>query len=130
MFNHTFLARLFLIGLGAIGLYTAASGRSPEEISLLPCIFYSLTDLICPGCGMTRACIALVQGQFYAAWHYHPFSFLIVGLAIAAALFPMRLRNTWHRRSLATQNLIVIGGIILCLSIWLIKIKSTLGTEF
>ena len=130
MFNHTFLARLFLIGLGAVGLYTAVSEISAEAVSLIPCIFHSLTELVCPGCGMTRACVALVHGKFGAAWHYHPFSFLIVGLAIAVAFFPMRLRDTWSRRSLATQNVIVIGGIILCLSLWLIKIKDTLGPEF
>lgn len=122
MLNHTSLSRLFLIGLGVVGLYTAVSGLAPKEVSLIPCIFHSLTDLVCPGCGMTRACLALTQGQFTDAWHYHPFSFLIVGLAIAAAFFPMWLKNTWNRRSSATQNLIVIGGIILCLSIWLIKI--------
>ncbi len=122
MFNHTFLARLFLIGLGGVGLYTAMSEMSVREVSLIPCIFHSLTDLVCPGCGMTRACLALVQGKFGAAWDYHPFSFLLVGLAVSVAFFPMWLKHTWNRRSPVTQNLIVIGGIILCLSIWLIKI--------
>ena len=77
---------------------------------------------------MTRACIALVQGKFGAAWGYHPFSFLIVGLAILVAFFPTWLKNTWTRCSPITQNLIAIGGIILCLSIWLIKIHQ--GLEF
>ena len=127
MFNHTFLARLLLIGLGTVGLYTAVSGMTPEEVSLIPCIFHSLTDLACPGCGMTRACLALVRGKFGVAWSYHPFSFLIVGLAIPAAFFPMWLKSTWARRSTTTQNLIAISGIILCLSIWIIKIRDSLG---
>ena len=124
MFNHTFLARLFLIGLGLVGLYTVVSEISTKDVSLIPCIFYSLTQLACPGCGMTRACVALVQGKFGIAWSYHPFSFFVVGLAIAAAFFPMRLKQTWHRCSSVTQNLIVISGIILCLSIWLIRIGN------
>ena len=124
MFSHTFLARLFLVGLGVIGLYTVVSEISPAEVSLIPCVFHSLTELVCPGCGMTRACIALVQGKFGAAWCYHPFSFLVVGLAIAAAFFPMRLKSTWTRCPPATQNLIVISGIILCVSIWLIRIGN------
>ena len=124
MFNHTFLARLFLIGLGAVGLYTAVSEISTENVSLIPCIFHSLTKLACPGCGMTRACVALVQGKFGIAWYYHPFSFLVVGLAIASAFFPMRLKQRWRRYSSATQNLVVISGIILCLSIWLIRIGN------
>lgn len=128
MFNNTLLARLLLIGLGVIGLYTAMSEISPAAVTLIPCIFHSVTDIPCPGCGMTRACVALVQGKFGTAWDYHPFSFFLIGLAIAAAFFPVGLKNTWTRRSLGTQNLIVIGGIILCLSIWLIKIKNSLGT--
>lgn len=128
MLNHTLLARLFLIGLGVIGLYTAMSEISPAGVTLIPCIFHSVTDIPCPGCGMTRACVALVQGKFGVAWNYHPFSFLIVGLAIAAAFFPIRLKNTWNRHLPATRNLIVIGGIIFCLSIWLIKIYA--GLEF
>ena len=122
MFNHTSLSRLFLIGLGVVGLYTAASGLPSKEVSLIPCIFHSLTDLVCPGCGMTRACIALVHGQFGVAWSYHPFSFLIVGLAIAAAFFPLWLKNIWARCSPAIQNVIAIGGIVLCLSIWIHKL--------
>lgn len=122
MFNHTLLARLFLIGLGAVGLYTAMSKIPSEDISLIPCIFHSFTELACPGCGMTRACVALVQGKFGVAWYYHPFSFFLVGLVIAAAFFPMRLKNTWDSCSSGTQNLIAISGIILCLSIWLIRI--------
>ncbi|MDE0398660.1 MAG: DUF2752 domain-containing protein [Candidatus Poribacteria bacterium] len=124
MFNHTFLARLFLIGLGLVGLYTVVSEISTKDVSLIPCIFHSLTQLACPGCGMTRACVALVQGKFGIAWSYHPFSFFVVGLAIAAAFSPMRLKQTWYRCSSVTQNLIVISGIILCLSIWLIRIGN------
>ena len=128
MLNHTSLARLFLIGLGAIGLYTAMSEISPAGVTLIPCIFHSVIDIPCPGCGMTRACIAFVQGKFGVAWNYHPFSFFVVGLAIAAAFFPVWLKNIWTRHSPGTRNLIVIGGIIFCLSIWLIKICS--GLEF
>ncbi len=122
MLNHTSLSRLFLIGLSVVGLYTAASGLAPKEVSLIPCIFHSLTDLVCPGCGMTRACLALTQGQFADAWGYHPFSFLIVGLAIAAAFFPMWLKKAWARCSPVTQNVIAGGGIVLCLSIWIHKL--------
>ena len=122
MFNHTSLSRLFLIGLGVVGLYTAVSEISLAKVSVIPCIFYSLTDLVCPGCGMTRACIALVHGQFGAAWSYHPFSFLIIGLAIVMAFFPIWLKKAWTRCSPGIQNVIAVGGIVLCLSIWIHKL--------
>ena len=122
MFNRTFLTRLFLIGLGVIGLYTASAEMALEDVSLIPCLFHLVTDVPCPGCGMTRACLAITHGHFGDAWHYHPFSFLIIGLAIGAALFPIRLKNTWSRCSPVTRNVIAISGIVLCLSVWVHKL--------
>ena len=74
------MARLFLLGLGVVGLYTTWSEKSPEDISLIPCVFQTITTVPCPGCGMTRGCIALSQGKFTDAWSYHPFSFSLSGL--------------------------------------------------
>ena len=122
MFNHILLARLFLIGLGVVGVYTTISETSPAEVSLIPCILHLVTDIPCPGCGMTRACIALAQGHFADAWRYHPFSYLIIGLAIGSAFFPMLLKNTWTCCSPSTRNTIAIGGIVLCLSTWIYKL--------
>ena len=122
MFNHTFLARLFLIGLGVVAVYATISEMSPAEISLIPCILHLVTDIPCPGCGMTRACIALTHGHFADAWGYHPFSYLIIGLAIVSAFFPVWLKNTWTRCSPSTRNTIAIGGIVLCLSTWIYKL--------
>jgi hypothetical protein len=42
--------------------------------SLWPCVFASSTGLPCPGCGMTRATAALLQGRWGLAINYHPFS--------------------------------------------------------
>lgn len=122
MFNHIFLARLFLIGLGIVGIYTTILEIPPAEISLIPCILHLVTDIPCPGCGMTRACIALTHGHFADAWHYHPFSYLIIGLAIGSAFIPTWLKSTWIRCSSVSQNTIAIGGIVLCLSIWIYKL--------
>ena len=37
-----------------------------------PCVFLWLTGIPCPGCGMTRAWIAVLRGQLTAAFAYHP----------------------------------------------------------
>ena len=122
MFNHTFLARLFLIGLGVVGIYTTISEISPADVSLIPCILHLVTDVPCPGCGMTRACIALTHGHFADAWRYHPFSYLIIGLTIGSAFFPMWLKNAWTHCSSITRNTIAVGGVVLCLSTWIYKL--------
>ena len=122
MFNHTFLARLFLIGLSVVGIYTTISEISPADVSLIPCILHLVTDVPCPGCGMTRACLALTQGHFADAWRYHPFSYLIIGLTIGSAFFPMWLKNAWTHCSSITRNTIAVGGVVLCLSTWIYKL--------
>ena len=40
----------------------------------LPCVFHEVTDLYCPGCGMTRAFLAILQLDFYQAIRYNLFS--------------------------------------------------------
>lgn len=47
------------------------------------CAFRHLTGIPCPLCGGTRACAALANGDFLAAWQLNPG--LMVLLAIAAA---------------------------------------------
>ena len=44
MFNHTFLARLFLIGLSVVGIYTTISETSPADVSLI--ILHLVTDVM------------------------------------------------------------------------------------
>ena len=38
----------------------------------IPCLFHTLTGLQCPGCGVSRMLLSLLQLDFAAAWHYHP----------------------------------------------------------
>ena len=38
----------------------------------LPCLFYQITGLMCPGCGNSRAALALLRLDFAAAWGYNP----------------------------------------------------------
>ena len=41
----------------------------------LPCLFELAFGIPCPGCGMTRAALALLQLDFAAAFSYHPMIF-------------------------------------------------------
>jgi hypothetical protein len=118
MFTNTGLARLFLLGLAGIGFYLAFSSSSGEELAIIPCPFRLATDLECPGCGMTRSCLSLVRGDFAAAWHLNPFSFLLVGLAVAVGIFSERTRSLWERMSPLSRALCFIIPLALCLGRW------------
>lgn len=50
----------------------------------IPCIFYKITGLQCPGCGISRMFMALFRFDFKAAAHYNLFilSLLPFGLAL------------------------------------------------
>lgn len=42
----------------------------------IPCMFNRLTGWKCPGCGVTRMCMALLQWNWKAAFYYHPMLFV------------------------------------------------------
>lgn len=43
----------------------------------IPCIFHKITNLYCPGCGATRMVISIINLNFYKAFKYNPFLFII-----------------------------------------------------
>ncbi len=63
-------------GLGAL-YYFFLRGWLPE----IPCFFLSVLGIYCPGCGGTRAVIALFQGRFLLSLWYHPLVLYFVIIA-------------------------------------------------
>lgn len=58
------------------------------------CPFSYFFNVNCPGCGITRACLAAARLDFHAAWAYHPLFFLVGPTILYAAhrnLLPRRL---------------------------------------
>ena len=122
--NSVLLAKMFLILLVLAGIYIRLSGHAFETVYFLPCVFKGVTSIPCPGCGMTRACLAILQGEFSTAWRYHPFSFLLIGLSILIVFQPEYTQETWVAISLIKQKIIVSTLILLCLSLWLVHLKQ------
>lgn len=44
---------------------------------LIPCIWHTLFDIRCPGCGLTRAFICLLSFDVSAAWDSNPLIFIV-----------------------------------------------------
>lgn len=38
----------------------------------LPCVFNQITELKCPGCGVSRMCLALLRLDFNRAFYWNP----------------------------------------------------------
>lgn len=59
-----------VVGL-VVGLsYLWLVGFLPEDVEV--CTFHMATGLYCPGCGGTRAFLALFSGHVLKAFYYHP----------------------------------------------------------
>ena len=85
------------------------------------CPLLRTTGIPCPGCGLTRAVMLLLHGEFREALHFHAFApfFLIaiIGLALAA-LMPASViqpvishTELWERRTGFTT--IILAALIL-----------------
>lgn len=68
----------------------------------LPCPFHLLTGLDCPGCGVTRMCLALLRLDLSAAWAANPgmlvLSPLLLGLLSWHAVTYIRTGNRHFTR--------------------------------
>ena len=68
----------------------------------LPCPFHAVTGLLCPGCGVTRMCLALLRLDLSAAWSANPgmlvLSPLLLGLLSWHAVTYIRTGNRHFTR--------------------------------
>jgi len=75
---------LAMLGGGLLYFVIAALGWNP-----LPCPFLQVTGKPCPGCGMTRSCLAFLRGDFADVWLLNPFGpvfavfWAVVGFGVA-----------------------------------------------
>ncbi len=104
------LARLCLLvllgGLAYAALCTAL-GRG------LPCPFYTVTGLQCPGCGVTRMCLSLLRLDLRAAWRYNAgLLSLSPALLAAAALLARRYLQTGSRQPGKTAGVLLWACIV------------------
>ena len=57
----------------------------------IPCIFFKVTGLLCPGCGITRAIFALLNFDILSAMHYNLLAVLL--LPIILIYYILRIIN-------------------------------------
>ncbi len=69
--------------------------RGPGGVPWLPgCVFRKATGFECPGCGMTRASHAALNGDLAAAFAFNPLGMVLLPLALLA--FALELEG-WIR---------------------------------
>lgn len=87
---------------GGFGLLLAAGivyALLVERTGLaFPCAFRTLTHLLCPGCGVTRLCLALLRGDLAGAWQANP---ALLAMLPALAVLAVRLSLRYVREGSA-----------------------------
>ena len=65
---------------GAASVAGLAAYAAPSLLTNGPvlCPFRRITGLPCPGCGLTRSCVAFLHGDLSRSLHFHPFGPLVV----------------------------------------------------
>ncbi len=87
-----------------------------------PCLFHLLTGLYCPGCGGTRAILALLRGDIIGSFKYHPLILYIVVVTVVVTIAWL-ISRIKKRPSLIVKriDLFVYIGIGVILVNWLYK---------
>lgn len=68
---------------GGLAIAALTVGYAYVAVFITGCPIRELTGIPCPGCGMSRAWLSLLRGDFAAAWRYHPLFWLVpVALAL------------------------------------------------
>ncbi len=85
--------RALWVALGVAGVAFAAVSlmqNGPAGLPWMPpCLFNRLTGLHCPGCGMTRATWAGLNGNFAQAFRLNPLGVILLPLAVLALAIEM-----------------------------------------
>ena len=93
-------------GLAAAGLtYLLAV---PNEYKI-PCVFNYATGLQCPGCGLTRASLAILRGDIQAAYNFNQLVFFLP-LFLGALYLANRSK---HAKSLRLALVITVASVTL-----------------
>lgn len=122
-----YLVRERAVGAVMAGGGALVLGLSRLGLGLWPCPFLRVTGLPCPGCGMTRSCLAILHGDWAAMWALHPFApvFVLFWLAVGVGvLLPAGPRarfagwlGRWERRT-RWAGWTLVGLVIYSLTRW------------
>lgn len=97
-FNFSSLILISWFGLFlVIHLLGLPNDKVLEHLPIF-CPFKALTGILCPGCGMTRALLALAEFDFVRALRFNPFSLPLFAFFVFSAFkiqlpIPQRINN-------------------------------------
>lgn len=91
--NNRAVRNLTLLGFLGVGGLTYLKVWLPLTGIGIPCVFREVTGFLCPGCGMTRLVLALLEFDIAQAFRYNMLVFFLV------PLYFLYLMLEWRNKS-------------------------------
>lgn len=113
---------------GMVTLIAATAARLIDSVWLagvpVLCPFRRLTGVPCPGCGLTRAVVALAHGDVAGAMALHPL--VLPAVAVAAGIL-----GIWVARGQLPRTPwpVLAGASALVVGVWLVRLPLFLAGE-
>lgn len=71
----------------------------------IPCMFYKVTGLLCPGCGITRMILSIIKLDFVSAFFANQFIFVTIPFLLLEILFNKKIEKTKFKK---VNNILII----------------------
>ena len=119
--------RLAIVATGIIVLGCMAwqlREHGPGGVPILPgCHFRKWTGLDCPGCGMTRAAAAALNGHVVEAFKFNPLGIILLPIAVIGLMpgifnWVARKPVAWRLRPSPIVTWLILSSIIL---FWIVR---------
>ncbi|MDI1475678.1 DUF2752 domain-containing protein [Polyangium sp. y55x31] len=97
------------------------------------CPFALITRHPCPGCGLTRAALALATGDLREAVHFHPLVIPIVPIVALLALqgsYNYVRHGRWYTFAFQQTRFVTLGSIVLAvamIAVWFARFFGAFG---
>ena len=64
----------------------------------IPCLFHKITHLYCPGCGVTRMISSIISFNFYQAFSYNAYVFILLVLSVVYFIIKLVIYVIWKKK--------------------------------
>ncbi|MRG90957.1 DUF2752 domain-containing protein [Polyangium spumosum] len=97
------------------------------------CPFALITRHPCPGCGLTRAALALATGDLHEALHLHPLVIPVVpvvALVLLQGSYNYVRHGRWYTFAFQQTRWITLGSIVLAvamIAVWFVRFFGLFG---
>lgn len=121
--------RWIIVLLAAVALALVAS--TAMGITVWQCPLRSTLGVVCPGCGLTRAMVLLIQGHWHASFHTHAFApIFLIGVTVLTitSITPKKFQQKAARWTTEVEKRTGVVAVLMMamLTYWIFRILHLL----